>query len=238
MIDVDAGADPRVVRHGLDGLAHVERLAEQRQATAVRRIDRMQGLERDLHPDLLAMFAQQCRAFHDLPPRARDVLGARWHRTHHHHEVLGTECHRIVDGTAVGGDVRFKTGAIRRRNIGATAVAGDGELGVADAFGDDGGVPALDLATPWRDAAEARARHRVDHFFNGRLKTQRRRVDGAEFRMKPQITHHTPWTASSCFMRLIASVGSWSNPAWSASRKTSLKYGKGRIAWAPATMTK
>ena len=162
MIDIDADAQPRSAAGPSIVLAHVERLAQQRQAVTVRRIDRMQGFERDADAELLAMLKQQAPCLPPPGPGPRQCPSIPWAGRpppSRSSRPQGSPHHR-----ARAGCPRYwpRSRAVGGRQIGAAAIARDLQPGIADAPRDGGHIMALDLAPPRRDAAKACRGHGID----------------------------------------------------------------------------
>ena len=96
---------------------------------------------------------------------------------------------KVEDGAAIVGDVGLERGQIRRRDVGAAAVAADPQAGFADVPRDAACRLALQLAPPGRDRAEAGARDGFDGFLDRGLVAERGRVDGAQIQPPGQRSH-------------------------------------------------
>ena len=206
----------------------------------------MQRLDRQRHVGLLGVFHHFGDGVVDLRPRRRDILRDRAARPRilrqaadHQHDAGRAERLGFIDRAAV---VVARLGAMRgiRREHAAAAIARQIEPGVAHRSHRAVEPDRRDLVAPGIDGADAMPRAGVDDLKEIALLADRRGVQRQPAVVGRKIPHHAsmPRSASTAFMRRVASSGLASSPALSASRNSSARCSVERVLSCPPTIVK
>ena len=143
-------------------LADIDRLGEQRDAAAVRRIHRVQRLDRERHAAGARMRQDRRHAVEIAPARRLDVARAGRHAAADHHEAVGADRGALVDHALVVVDQRLLSGRVRAAEQPAAAIAGHLHAVRPDDARRLLRPHRLHVLAPRRDAADAVLHQRLD----------------------------------------------------------------------------